>query len=43
MMGYQPRRLNQNGSSISTGTSVPLTLTTRTDVFVDFKSFTAHS
>jgi hypothetical protein len=33
-MGYEPCRLNQDGSSISTGTSVPLT---RTVVFVDFK------
>lgn len=43
MMGYEPRRLNQDGGNISTGTSVPLTLTTRAVVFVDFKSFTAHS
>jgi len=41
-MGYELRRLNQDGSSISTGTSVLLTLTARTVVFVDFKSFTAH-
>jgi len=42
-MGYELCRLNQDGSSISTGTSVPLTLTAQMVVFVDFKSFIAHS